>query len=405
MSEKSIPSRSTEAGANILQGRGGQAIIQDVVGNILLTTQNKTGSDQQILSVNDSISSIALLSGETPTSIDTKIEFPSDNFNTINWEQTPIGRVQVIQPVYDVTSSVSLDIAKDIIPTSSVSQSVNQQEEQQLTSIEEQLLFLPDNETQTFQTLTDSNIVGIPLIQTEPLSLGFTVIEGISFDESSTPNVDGYTCGKIKNNKKTFKDIFVDIVNNFEGGYFSPLMYEDGRLSKNDLSKSKYKTSGETLFGIDRKQGSKEEAALKFWKYVDSLNPNGKSKWKYLSHGPENNRPKLYELAAKILEPDYIKKWNNIPSNLKKVIESDGRLHTALAYGIWNGALYYNKYIELITIEYNNGVTNSTELLKKHIEHRKNVNKYFPRIAPHAKEILKKGGFAIEKTTGLNCSK
>ena len=42
MSEKSIPSRSTEAGANILQGRGGQAIIQDVVGNILLTTQNKT---------------------------------------------------------------------------------------------------------------------------------------------------------------------------------------------------------------------------------------------------------------------------------------------------------------------------------------------------------------------------
>jgi hypothetical protein len=170
MSEKSIPSRSTEAGANILQGRGGQAIIQDVVGNILLTTQNKTGSDQQILSVNDSISSIALLSGETPTSIDTKIEFPSDNFNTINWEQTPIGRVQVIQPVYDVTSSVSLDIAKDIIPTSSVSQSVNQQEEQQLTSIEEQLLFLPDSENQ-FSTITDSTIVGKPITEGDPLKV------------------------------------------------------------------------------------------------------------------------------------------------------------------------------------------------------------------------------------------
>ena len=42
--EKSILSRLTEAGSNVIQGRGGQAIVQDIVGNIILTTQNKSGS-------------------------------------------------------------------------------------------------------------------------------------------------------------------------------------------------------------------------------------------------------------------------------------------------------------------------------------------------------------------------
>jgi hypothetical protein len=255
MSEKSIPSRSTEAGANILQGRGGQAIIQDVVGNILLTTQNKTGSDQQVLSVNDSISSIALLSGETPTSIDTKIEFPSDNFNTINWEQTPIGRVQVIQPVYDVTSSVSLDIAKDIIPTSSVSQSVNQQEEQQLTSIEEQLLFLPDNETQTFQTLTDLGIAetGLKLIsfigtdykvllspESTKAGSGKNLSGGYSTYNDNNPmnviNTKDNWNGKIGSKKALNSGIWFVVFDNLENGIRAGLINLSGKFTKYKLN-------------------------------------------------------------------------------------------------------------------------------------------------------------------------
>jgi hypothetical protein len=56
MVEKSILTKIIESGANILQGRGGQSIIQDSIGNIFLTTQNKSGSNQQSLSVKDSIS-------------------------------------------------------------------------------------------------------------------------------------------------------------------------------------------------------------------------------------------------------------------------------------------------------------------------------------------------------------
>lgn len=178
--EKAVPYKSVGPGTNILQGRGGQAIIQDIVGNIFLTTQNNTGSNQRVLSVNDSISSIALLSGEAPVSIGTEIDFPSRNFNTINYEQTPIGGVQVIQPTRNVTTQ-SLNIVVDLSPTSSVpTSSVIQQVEQKITPIEEQILFLPDSETDVFATITDSTIKGIELNISPSLALILEEIEGIN---------------------------------------------------------------------------------------------------------------------------------------------------------------------------------------------------------------------------------
>jgi hypothetical protein len=402
--EQNIQPRLLEPGYNIIQGRGGQAIVLDVVGNMFLTSPNKPNEQQSELSIDKSVSSIAIMVN-TGSIINTFKKYPSENFNTINQDQNIEENKVIIQSVQPTLSS-NLNVAVDILPTSSVTSSVQTQVVEEPKSNKEiELSFLPETEDIVFSPLYDENITGIPIIRTEPLSLGFVTIEEISFNENSIPNVNGYICGKIKNNKKTFRDIFIDIVNNFEGGYFNTIMFEDGRIHPDDHNRSKYKNSGETLFGIDRNNGPQGEAALKFWKYVDSLKPNGNPRWNYLSHGPENNKAELYKLAAKILEPDYIQKWNNIPSNLRKIIESDGRLHTALAYGIWNGDLYYNKYIELITSEYNNGIINPAELLKKHIEHRKDVNKYFPNIKPHAKNILRTGGFVVEKTTGLNCTK
>jgi hypothetical protein len=174
MNEKAVPHRIIEPGSVISQGRGGQAIIQDIVGNILLTTQNTTGSNQQILSINDSISSILIQNGETSSAIQTSLKFPSNNFNTINYEQTPIGGIQVIQPIYNITTS-SLNSVTDVLPTSSISQSVIQQEESQITPIDEQLLFLPDNENQ-FSTLTDEGIEGTELEEFKYLTQGLETI-------------------------------------------------------------------------------------------------------------------------------------------------------------------------------------------------------------------------------------
>jgi hypothetical protein len=154
MNEKAVPFKKIEPGLVISQGRGGQAIIQDVVGNMLLTTQNKTGSNQQTLSVNDSISSIALLSGEAPTSIDTKIEFPSNNFNTINYEQTPISEIQFIKPIITNTTQ-SLESSVDIIPTQSVIQNNTEVQPQELIPFLTSSLFLdeqllPDEESELY---------------------------------------------------------------------------------------------------------------------------------------------------------------------------------------------------------------------------------------------------------------
>lgn len=163
MNEKAVPFRVIEPGAVVTQGRGGQSIVQDTLGNIILTTPNTSGSDQTKLSSNDAISSITLLSGETPNIIGTKIDFPSNNFNTINYEQTPVGGVQVVQPVYNVTTQ-SLNTAVDILPTSSKPQqpfySTSSQLSTEIPPLEEQILFLPESETE-FSIITEDSIIGI----------------------------------------------------------------------------------------------------------------------------------------------------------------------------------------------------------------------------------------------------
>jgi hypothetical protein len=166
MNEKAVPFKKIEPGLVISQGRGGQAIIQDVVGNMLLTTQNKTGSNQQTLSVNDSISSIALLSGEAPTSIDTKIEFPSNNFNTINYEQTPISEIQFIKPIITNTTQ-SLESSVDIIPTQSVIQNNTEVQPQELIPFLTSSLFLdeqllPDEESELYSDDVEGIQLEIP---------------------------------------------------------------------------------------------------------------------------------------------------------------------------------------------------------------------------------------------------
>jgi hypothetical protein len=187
--EKSILSRSTEAGSIVTQGRGGQAIVQDVVGNIILTTQNKLNSNQQTLSVKDSISSITLLSGETPISIETQVNFPSNNFNTINWEQTPIGGVQVIQAQPQIPSKPNdLSVVEDVPPPqSSVTTEKKVQEESKITPVEEQLLFLPDNETQVFAEITDQGISGTGLEIISFVNLDLNVLS----TPESTKNSNG----------------------------------------------------------------------------------------------------------------------------------------------------------------------------------------------------------------------
>jgi hypothetical protein len=185
MNEKAIPFRQIEPGIVITQGRGGQAIIQDTAGSIFLTTKNITGSNQETLSVNDSISSITLLSGEAPIIINTEIQFPSNNFNTISYEQTPIPDIQIIKPVYNNTTS-SLELTVDISPTQSITQTNVISNQIQETPVDLTLsLFLPEEE-ESFYPLYDTDVLGLEAESYHFLVTQSTPIQSIV---PNTPNI------------------------------------------------------------------------------------------------------------------------------------------------------------------------------------------------------------------------
>jgi hypothetical protein len=404
MSEKSVPSRIIGKGTVISQGRGGQSIIMDEIGNIFLTTQNRTGSNQQTLSVSESVSSIIISNGEISPIIETNSPFSTNNFNTINYEQTPIGGVQVIQPVYNVTTQ-SLNLVVDLPPTSSIpTSSVDTQPTQLITPKEEQILFLPDSETQVFTQITDRNIVGIPITEGDPLKQNLQTL-GISTSSDFKNYKSENRCNVISKDKKGFVDVFKLVVNNLEGLYFHPSMLNDGRVE--EKYRTTYQSSGETLFGLDRKTGSTDGNAKKFWAKVDSFKPNGNPKWRYNTLGNLNQSQinELYSLGYKVIQPQYNAALNNIPTGLKTIIESDGRLLFSFIYGVWNGSGWYAGYLKLLTEAYNKGITNPDDLLKKHIDDRKNPQRIYPNKPQFALNIQIKSGYDLEKLTGLNCSR
>jgi len=190
MNEKAIPFRQIEPGVIITQGRGGQAVIQDAAGNIFLTTQNKTGSNQTTLSVSDSISSILISNGETSSIIETRYPFSSNNFNTINFNPTSISQIQVIKPTFPL--SQSLDVTVDILPTSSVTSSVQTQVVEEPKSNKEiELSFLPETEDIIFSPLYDENIIGTPLKLITSLISSFETLDNASPAENGSNNING----------------------------------------------------------------------------------------------------------------------------------------------------------------------------------------------------------------------
>jgi hypothetical protein len=160
--EQNIQPRLLEPGYNIIQGRGGQALVLDTNGNIFLTSPNKPDEQQSELSVNKSLSSIAIMSN-TGSIINTSKKYPSNNFNLIDQEQTLEDNKVIIQSTPS-TSSSDLDIAVDISPTSSVTSSIqNQIVEEPKSNKEIELEFLPEIEETEFSRITDSDIEGVPL--------------------------------------------------------------------------------------------------------------------------------------------------------------------------------------------------------------------------------------------------
>lgn len=166
--------------------------------------------------------------------------------------------------------------------------------------------------------------------------------------------------------KSRFNKIVGIVIDNLEGGYYHPQMLIDGRVKD-----SRYKNSGETMYGIDRKAGGSintTTAGKKFWGVIDSL--DAKHKWKWLYKGGEH-AGQLKSLAGDVIYPEYERMSNEYLSDkARKIVDSDDRLTFNFAYATWNGEGWFKKFANKINDSVKNGVTNNDTLINIAVRQR-----------------------------------
>lgn len=158
------------------------------------------------------------------------------------------------------------------------------------------------------------------------------------------------------------------VIDKLEGGYYHPNMLLDGRVKD-----QRYKDSGETMMGIDRKAGgaiNTTPAGQKFWATIDSANAKNTWKWNYKGGSLE---PTLRAQAADVMFPSYDKYASlYLTPEARAIVESDGGLLFHFIYGTWNGPGWFQKFASDINAQVKNGVRDTTKLKAVAIASRTN---------------------------------
>jgi len=133
------------------------------------------------------------------------------------------------------------------------------------------------------------------------------------------------------------------VIDNFEGGYYNPNMLKNFNAKDQALLKS----SGETMFGLDRMAGA--QLAIypewkQFWDVVDNDRLTNVGKWRYNYKGGLI-APKLKRLAAGIMYKwfSYLAGRHILISSMDE-IANDQRLIIHFSYACWNGEGWFEKY-------------------------------------------------------------
>ena len=167
----------------------------------------------------------------------------------------------------------------------------------------------------------------------------------------------------------TFAEIVSLVIDKLEGGYFHPNMLLDGRVKD-----ARYSKSGETMFGIDRKQGGSintSESGIKFWGLIDNANAASNWKWNYKG-GPL--APELKRLAADMLKPPFntlSKLYLKTPQALQ-IVKDSAALTFHFVYATYNGSGWFKKFASDIMAAINTGITDPAALSKIAISSRTN---------------------------------
>ena len=156
------------------------------------------------------------------------------------------------------------------------------------------------------------------------------------------------------------------VIDNLEGGYYHPQMLNDGRVKD-----SRYKASGETMFGIDRKMGgdiNTSAAGKNFWNIIDNANASSTWKWNYKGG---NLASQLKTLVGDMMFPLYTSLSSRyLDSKAKDIIDNDERLLFHFIYATWNGSGWFKKFAEDINKAVKNGITDTNQLTQIAIDSR-----------------------------------
>jgi len=180
-----------------------------------------------------------------------------------------------------------------------------------------------------------------------------------------------------------FKEVTRQVIAYLEGGYYSP--------KTSNVRDPRFYTSGETLFGIDRKNGGAEvtttPTALKFWKAIDDTQ-NQSGKWPYLYIPPDPLQSQLVDYVAVMMEERFNRMFNaNFKNaNVKSIVKSDGRLLFNFIYASWNGDGWFQKFATSIESAYNKGTKDPEDLVRLAVSLR----------TGDKDSLIKQGGYKIK---------
>ena len=179
----------------------------------------------------------------------------------------------------------------------------------------------------------------------------------------------GVPAGIIKKETTDINNAIKQVIDNLEGGYFHPNMLKDGRVKD-----TRYNTSGETMFGIDRQNSSaritNSQPGKKFWSIIDSN--NAANNWIHNFIPKDPTKTQLLNLAIEAIKIDfnYLIKYYVKNPNVKQLILSDGRLLFNFIYASYNGEGWFDRFVKLITDKYTSGITSSDKLVKIFVDAR-----------------------------------
>jgi hypothetical protein len=208
-------------------------------------------------------------------------------------------------------------------------------------------------------------------------------------------------CKAIKTTDIDFIETLKNVIKYLEGSYCS------GGYNCGD-NKNKPPRSGETLWGLDRKNHDNGLDAA-FWVKIDSIK-NTPKKWTSSYPKPNDIPENIFADYSAIIKKDFDRFMKTYIKNdgLKTLILNDGRLLFNMIYAVYNGAGFFKGFAKILESNYNNGITSPDELLKLFVDERIYGGKNAFRLGTgnnlnsSSATLIANTGVDIEKLVGLS---